>query len=451
MRKRLAVIAVLALIVPSATAAQEAATSQTSAFWRMVEDTLLERLIDRAIEANRDLRAVEARVREARATRGEARLDLLPVVTASGGYSRQRLAAAAFPGASGTLPDQDVWDAGLQLSWEVDVFGRLRRNLAGRNALLASAEEDVRDVQALLAAEVAGAYFDLRGAQERLAVAERNAGNQRNTLVLTQDRLELGRGNALDTERARAQLSSTLATVPAIEAGIAALRHRIGVLLGQPPASLIPELESDYCRPALPAGLRVANLDAIVRDRPDVRSAERQFAASRAFVGSAKADYLPRLSIGGVAGYTADAFSGLGNSGTPRYAIGPVLSWPLFDLGRVKTRVEAARAVESEASARLEQSVLLALEEAETAMTSYERSRERLTHLEEAAAASERATALARARFEGGVTDFLEVLDAERRQLEAQDRLAAGRAEASARLVGVYRALRGRWPAQDAR
>jgi outer membrane protein TolC len=218
-----------------------------------------------------------------------------------------------------------MWEAGVLMSWEVDVFGRLRGSLRGRNELLASTEEDVRDVQVLLVAEVARAYFDLRGAEDRLAVARRNADNQRRTLELTRDRLELGRGNALDTERAQAQLSSTLAAIPGIEADMASIQHRIAVLLGQAPSSVVLEPGEADPPAFLGADVIVDSPEDIVRRRPDIVSAERRLAASHAFVGAAKADYLPRLSIGAVAGYTATAFDALGNSGTPRYAIGPVI------------------------------------------------------------------------------------------------------------------------------
>jgi outer membrane protein, multidrug efflux system len=369
------------------------------------------------------------------------------VITASSAYSRQRLASATLPGASGTLPDQNVWDAGVRMSWELDVFGRTRNSVKGRGALIDAAEEDVRDVEVLLAAEIARVYFDLRGAQDRLAVARRNAENQRGTLQITLDRLEAGRGSGLDSERAQAQLSSTLAEIPALEAAIAAGQHRIAVLLGRPPASIAAELGDAQPDVELPALGGVADAEAVVRQRPDVRRAEHQLAARSAFVNAAKADYLPRLSISGVAGYTSNAFDRLGNSGTPRYAIGPVLSWPLLDLGRVKAGVEAARAGEIEADARYDQAVLRALEEVETSVIAYEKAVERLEHLEAAAAASERATELARLRFEEGVTDYLEVLDAERTQLEAQDRRAAGRTHATNGLIALYRALGGRSPA----
>lgn len=441
-----AIALLLALAVTGPVVAQEpepVPTVSPVAFWRSLGDPKLETLIELALDANHDLRAAEARVRESRAARSEAVLDLVPRITASAGFSRQRLSSASFPGSSGSLPDQSVWDAGVLMSWELDVFGRLRSSLDGQSALSESAAHDEEDVRVVLAAEVAQAYYDLGGAEARLAVARENAENQRGTLGITLDRLELGSGTALDSERARAQLSSTLAVIPLLETRVAAARHRIGVLLGRPPASFVDDLSVTAApEPSLPE-IAVGDLETIVRRRPDVRSAEREVAARDAFVGAARADYLPRLSIDAVAGYTAGALDGLVNSGTARYAVGPVLSWPLFDLGRVKTRVDRARAAEAGAAARYEQVVLRALEEAETSLVAYDRARERLAHLEDAAAASERATELARLRFEEGGSDFLEVLDAERRLLEAQDRLAAGRTEATAWLVAVYRALRG--------
>lgn len=446
---RLGIAAALALGLVTAAPADATAQDEPEAvaFWSRFGDPTLEGLIARALDANLDLRAAGARVESARAQRLGSALDLAPAITATAGYSRQQLASATFPGpGGGSLPDQELWDAGLRLSWELDVFGRTRRSLQGRNALVDAAEVDVEDVRVLLAAEVAAAYFDLRGADDRLTVARRNAENQRRTLQVTIDRLEAGRGTALDTERARAQLSSTLAAIPLLETAVAAARHRIDALLGRQPGAEPIDFEGRFPSLLLPDTLALTGTEALIRSRPDVRSAERRLAASSAFVGAARADYLPRLSVTGVAGYTAPAFDALGATGTPRYAIGPVISWPLFDLGRVHAGVEAARAEEDEAAARYDQAVLDARAELETALVAYHRSEERLGHLEDAAAASERATELALLRFEEGASDFLQVLDAERTQLDAQDRLAQGRTEATHALVAVYRALGGRWP-----
>ncbi|GMV05473.1 MAG: transporter [Gemmatimonadota bacterium] len=426
-RRARGLVAVLAVLAPIPAAAQ-------------VQDASLERLLGEAVRSNPDMAAVRARVRGARAQRFQAALDLAPTITASGGYTRQRLSGATFPGLDSVLPDQDVWEAGIRVSWEVDAFGRVRRTLDGREALLDAAEEEAHDAALLLAAEVAGTYFELRSAEERLAVARSNAENQRRSLAVTEERLEGGRGTALDTERARAQLSSTLAGVPALEAAMAATRHRLAVLLGRDPSDPLAEVEEGAPFPALPEHLAGEDAEDIVARRPDVRAAAHRVEASDAFVGAARTALLPRISLQGAAGYTAATFDALGNTGTPRYAVGPVVSWPLLDLARVRSGVDEAQSVRAEARARHDGAVLTAREEIETSRVAYAQARTRLGYLEEAAEASERAAALARLRYEEGAGDFLEVLDAERRLLEAEDRLAAGRAEAAAALVEAYRA-----------
>ena len=448
MRQKLA-----ALLVLLALAGVEQARGQQSelpppiAFWKTLGDTTLVRLVGEGVKSNHDVVAGRARLRGSRAARLQAALDFAPALTATASYTRQRLASASFPGGFGTaFPDQNVWDAGLQLSWEVDVFGRIRKTTQARGALIAAGEEDVQDLQVLLASELASAYFDLRGAQDRLQVARRNAENQRHTLDVTLQRLEAGRGNEFDSERARAQLNSTLAGIPELEASIAAVQHRITVLVGGPASGLEQEGEEHQALPALPDSILVPNPDVAVRLRPDVRSAERQLSASNAFVGAAKAAYLPRISIGGGAGYVGSSFDALGNSNRPRYAIGPVISWPALDLGRVKAGVDVARAQEAEADAYYRKAQLQASQEIATAVVTYNKARRSLDYLEAASRASERAAALARLRFDEGATDFLQVLDAERTMLEAQDRLAAGRTAATRGLAQVYRALGGAVP-----
>ncbi len=415
------------------------------AFWIDLGDTTLGRLVAAALRANLDVRVAEARLANARANRDLATFDYFPTVTASAGYRRQRISGESFPGLPGAV-DLDLYTAGLEGSWEIDVFGRIRNNVAGQNALESAAGEDVRDVQVVLASEMGRTYYELRGAQEQLAVAQRNAENQRETLHLTEDRLEGGRGTAFDRERARAQLSATLATIPELETRVASAIFRIAVLLGRPPGSFPDSLAVPVDLPDLPAKPDVGTPEMLVRQRPDVRSAERRLAAQTAFVGSAQAEYWPRLEVGGDAGFTANSLESLGESQTSRYLVGPLISWPMFDLGRVKARVSAEAARADEARATYDQTVLLALEETETALVAYDRAKARLTLLADAAAASERASELAELRFDEGVTDFLQVLDAERTMLEAQDNLARGRTDAVTAFVGLYRALGGAWP-----
>jgi NodT family efflux transporter outer membrane factor (OMF) lipoprotein len=419
--------------------AQSAAPAE---FWSALGDTTLVRLVEETRRANQDIRIAAARATGARAERTSAALDLLPVVTTRGGYSRQRIASASFPGATSAFPDQNVWDAGLALSWEVDVTGRLRNSLRARSALADAASEDVRDVEVALTAQVASAYLALRGAQERLAVARSNAENQRRTLEITQRRLEAGRGTQLDTERAKSQLSATLAAIPTLETAIEAARQRIRVLSGRSSTETLalPPCETAVPLPDVPA---LGATDRVVHERPDVRSAERQLAASASVVGAARAEYLPKLSLGAAAGYTGSEARALGDAGTPRYVIGPVVSWPAFDLGHVRANVAAARADEAQSRARYELAVSRAQEELETSIVAYRNSRQRLEHLEAAAAASARAAELARLRFTEGGSDFLQVLDAERTLLDRENERAAGRTEAETNLIAVYRALGG--------
>ena len=431
-----------ARVVPSAAAA---IVDQTT-FWRALGDSTLARLIDELLRANLDVQAAAARVRGARAARRESAFDLAPTVTASGAYTRQRLSAATFPIGFGSFPDQDIWDAGFDASWELDLFGRVRRGVQAQGALVGAASEDLRDVQVTLTSELARTYFELRGAQERLDVTRRNAENQRRTLQVTQQRLDAGRGTAFDTERAQAQLSFTLAAVPDLEARVASAQYQIGVLVGRPPASLAGELSQASALPPLPGAVTVTSPDSLVRRRPDVSAAERQVAAERAFVGVAKADYLPRITVGGQAGYTAGALDNLGGNGTFRYAVGPIISWPALNLGRVKARVDESRARASEAEAQYSRTVLQALQEVETGLVRFRTARARVERIQDAASASARAADLARLRFEGGVADFLQVLDAERTQLDAEDQLAQAHTDAATSYAALYKALGGRLP-----
>jgi multidrug efflux system outer membrane protein len=412
-------------------------------FWLALGDPVLDQLMERALLGNRDLRSADARVAVAEAGRLQAALDLTPALNARAGYARQRLASAMFPGA-GVLPDQDVWESSLALSWELDLFGRLRGGLRARNAFLGAAGEDARHAHVAVSSQLARSYFDLRGAQGQLAVAQRNAENQRRTLQVTEIREAAGRGTAFDTERARAQLSLTLAAIPLLEERVAAGQYRIAVLVGRSPRELEVELATVAELPELPDMTSAESPTELIGRRPDVLSAEGRLDAGRALIDVARADYLPRVTLAAGAGYTANAFDAFGDRGTFNYMFGPVISWGALDLGRVKARVDEAQALELDARARYEQVVLLAEEEIEAAAVRYRSARARLEHLRAAAEASERAAALALLRYEGGIADFLQVLDAERTLLAAQDQLAQGRTQAANAYVTLYEARGGR-------
>jgi outer membrane protein, multidrug efflux system len=448
---QVAVLLLLALGITSTRLhGQKPESAPPIAFWTTLGDTTLERLVGEVVKSSHVVVAAEARLRGARAARTQTALDFAPTVYATTSYTRQRFASASFPGGGAgatAFPDQTVWDAGLQLSWELDLFGRIRKSTQGRNALVGAAEADIRDVQVLLASELAIHYFELRGEQERLRVARRSAENQQHTLDVTVQRLDAGRGSEFDSERARTQLNSTLAAIPALEASVSAIEHRIAVLVGHEVTGLDQVAGGDdpLTLPALPDSIVVENSDVAVRRRPDVRSAERQLAAGNAFVGAAKAEYLPRITVSGAAGYVGASFDALNNSNTPRYAIGPVISLPL-NVGRVKAGVDQARAQEAEADANYRKTVLRARAEIAASVVTYTKARQSLAYLEAAAQASERAAALARLRFNEGASDLLQVLDAERTMLAAQDRLVTGRTAATNGLATLYRALGGSLP-----
>ena len=412
-------------------------------FWTQFGDATLEQLVDEALVANHDLRIALGRLVEARAERRAAKLDLLPTVTAAGGFTDERLSAAES--LVGQPLDARYYDAGFDAFWELDLFGRVRRNVEAQSAQVQGAEASLRDAQVSVTAEVARTYFELRGEQTQLAVARRNVDNQRETLELTQARLDAGRATEFDTSRAQSQLSTTLATIGPLEAAVARSIHRLAVLTGRQPNALDQLLQPPRELPDLPQIATVGDPAGLLRRRPDIRVAERQLAASTALVGVAIGDLFPKVTFTGSFSYSAAAGSPLGGGSTRGYVVGPAISWAAFDLGRVKAQVEGSRARADIALAGYEQTVLRALEETEDALVTHARSRDSLTQASAAAAASRTAARIARTRYEGGMVDFLEVLDAERTQLAAEDRLAQSRTDAATSLIAVYKALGGGW------
>ena len=418
-------------------------------FLREIGDSTLTQLLAEARRSSADVRVAEARLVGARASRRLASLDLVPTVTAIGSTTRQQQSIAVVPGLRSQLPQQQLWDVGFDASWEIDIFGRIARNVRAQQAFVASAEYGLDDVSLSVMAEVARSYFELRGVQRQLAVSLRSAENQRRIVRLTEERLAAGRGTAFDTERAKSALFLTLAATPVLETQIALHRQRIAELLGRTSDALPPALLAAGVLPKLPDTLYVGSPEQLIRRRPDVRAAERQLAAQTMLVGAARAEYLPRLTLGARAGYVASSFDSLSRNGTSRLLVGPVLTFPLFDLGRVHERTEVAQARRSEAQATHDVTVLRALGESETALVTYDRAHARLAILADAVASSTRAAELAQQRFEAGLTDFLQVLDAQRTLLEAENQLALSHTTAATALVAVYKAVGeggGTWP-----
>ncbi|WP_051101906.1 efflux transporter outer membrane subunit [Solimonas variicoloris] len=414
-------------------------------FWSSFGDAGLDALEARALAANHDLRIALANLNQARALRREAFLDYLPTVTAGAGYTVAQRSADQAPGYSRDDRHSELYDAGFDAAWELDLFGRVRRLNEASRANEEALAADLRAAQLSVAAEVARTYFELRGAQARLAVAERNADNQLGTLNYTEARFAYGRGTELDRERARAQLAATRARVPDLRTAVANAEHRLAVLAGLAPSALRDELDAPQALPPLPRLVQIGQPEALLRRRPDVASAERQLAAATAGIGVAVADYFPRVSFTGEAGFSVAHLASVGDGGSDRYAFGPSISWAAFDLGRVQARVAQRRAGADAALARYEQSVLRALEETANTLVGYGQNRRKLDLLDAGAQASARAVQLARVRFEAGAADFIDVLDAERSLLDAEDQLAQARTQTATSLVALYKSLGGGW------
>lgn len=418
------------------------------AWWEILDIPQLDDLIQRAAAHNHDLRIARANVRAARAFLKEQQLDRYPAVTADGGITRQKTSSG-----SGSTFDArtTLYAAGFDVLWELDFFGRVSRSIEALAADYQALVAAQRATFVTVAAEVARSYIELRGAQFRLDVAIRNAENQQQTLELTQVLSDGGRGTELEVLQAQAQLESTRASIPPLRIEIKRAAQRLSVLVGETPGALEAALATPKNLPALPEQIAVGSAQALLRRRPDIAAAERALAADTARIGIEVADLFPRINLVGSAGFLTINSGEFGERASQRWSIGPQITWAALDLGTVRARIRAAEANADASLAFYEQSVLLALEETENAMQRYVQGRLREQRLEVASQASSRAAEFARLRFSNGVENFLTVLDAERRQLEAQDALASARAESVLGLIAVYKALGGGWQAEFVR
>lgn len=435
-----------ALAGEGATGAALPTPAADAEFWATFDDPVLDRLVEAALVENHDLRIALARYDRANALLRGARFDRIPTVTAVASASDARVSADELPGTARNDRDFERYGASVVAAWELDVSGRIRRNVEAARTDTAASAADLAGLQVAIVAETVRTYMDLRGLQERLRVARENADNQRETLQLVEVRYAAGRDTEFDTARARSQLESTLARLPAFEAAIAADMHRLAVLTGRTPDALRNELEAASPLPSLPAGLDPGTPGELLRRRPDVVAAEHRLHSATARIGVATADLFPRFTLGGLIGTQAIDTDALFERDSESRLIVLGVDWSFLDIGRVRARIAAADADAAGALAGYEQAVLLALEETENALVRYARSRVEDRHLAQAADDSARAAELARIRFDAGAVDLLEVLDAERTRLQAQDAFADGRTRSVTALVGLYKALAGGWP-----
>ena len=408
-------------------------------WWAQFEDPVLDELESRALQANHDVRIAVARVDQARAIFDETKRDRYPTVTAGAFVDRR---SETIPGFSNTPRTISTYSAGFDAFWEIDVFGRIRSQVQSTAATAEGLGASLDDVRVSVAAEVARNYFELRGLQQRLAVAERSLANQRETLRLTQVRRDAGIGEEQDVASAGARVAAIDAGIPPLRNAIAQREHRLAVLIATRPGALGVDLAlRPY--PVLAKALPIGEPDTLLRRRPDVRAAERRLAASTANEAAAAADLYPHITISGVLGLLAGRGNPFDLTETRAWAVTPALSWAAFDIGSARARLRGVEGVTRESLAEFEQVVLRALEETENALVSYREDQQRLVRLAEQARESSRAAAIARVRYREGAADFLALLDAERTELQAEDSVAEAEAGVFTSVIAVYKALGG--------
>ena len=409
-------------------------------WWTTLNDPELSRLIERAVGRNRDLKKAEARIREARARRGLSEADRFPTLDATGSVTRSRGSAE-----TGAATTRDLFSAGMDASWEIDFFGGVRRSVEAAEADLQAAGEDLHDTLVSLLAEVALNYVDLRTGQARLAVTETSLKSQEETHRLALWRSQAGLGDELAVQQARYNLENTRAQIPTLRTAISEAQNRLAVLLGEAPGAVHAELEASGPIPGVPPQVAVGVPADLLRQRPDVRRAERQLAAQTARIGVAAAELYPKLKLSGAIGLQALSFGGLFSSGNATSSGSSGVTWRIFDAGAIRRNIEVQSALQEQSLIAYESAVLVALEEAENAISAYAQEQRRRQSLGEAARSAEAAVELAQIKYRTGLTDFGTVLEAERSLLSFRDQLAQSDGAVVTNLVKLYKALGGGW------
>lgn len=412
-----------------------------AAWWRQFDDPTLDALVAGALAENRELRIAFARLRAARSIRDDASNDRFPTVTAG---ASAEYGEAQQPGFGEERSSIERYDLGLDMAWELDLFGRVQRRIEASEAQSEAAEAELYQLQVSLIAELVDAYGQLRGAQLRERIAREDLENQRNSHRLTEQLRDAGVGSELDVLRADARLAATEASLPQLQAQQTRATNRIATLLGQRADRLSVDLTPREL-PAIAKALPIGDPTELLRRRPDILAAERQLAAATASVGVATADLFPRVSLSGFLGFIAGRGSQIGSSEAQAWGVAPSITWAAFDMGSVRARLRGAEADAEGALASYEQQVLLALEESENAFSDYARAQERLLALLRQSGASRAAAEQAAIRYREGTVDFLVLLDAERERLAAEDAQAQAEVEVYRGVVGLYKALGGGW------
>jgi len=436
----------LAPTAPPAGRSDAIADGIPTAWWTTFDDQVLTSLVARTVQSNLTLQQAEARVREARALRRIAAADLWPQVEALGSYTRARTSKNGLStGGPGKV--FNLFQAGFDANWEVDVFGGNRRAVEAADASVEAAADDRNAVLISLMAEVGLEYVTYRSLQQRIALANQNLAAQQGTLDLTRRLFNAGLAPELDVQRAAAQVATTASTIPLLEQQSAQAMHALGVLIGQPPMTLEQELAAVGPIPTPPAQVAVGLPSELLLRRPDVARSERQLASQTAEIGVATRDLFPRFFITGAASLQSVRASDFLDWQSRALSLAPSVSWPIFEGGRIRANIALQTATQQELLAAYEAVVLQAFQDVEDALVAFSHEQATRAQLEDAVRANERAADLARRAYAQGLTDFLTVLVAEQSVFTSQDTLAQTERDVALELVALYKAVGGGWDA----
>jgi len=430
-----------------AAASQVIDTDMNERWWEVFNDPALSALTRRAVTDNLDLKLAGSRLQQSRAARQVITSAQYPSSAATGSYARKRNSGEGLNDPSGNAGDAafNLWDAGFSAAWELDVWGRVRRETEAADANLQVAQNERRAVLLAVLAETAQDYLQLRGVQSTRAVTEQNLEVARHSLKLTQLRLADGVATDLDVAEAAAQVAAIEARLPALQQRQSQLINALSLLIGQPPQALQAQLSNDAPVPQAPRQVAIGLPSQLAERRPDIRQAEARLHAATASIGVAEGDFYPRITLSGNIGSQAMQLSDFGSWGSRAFGIGPQFNLPLFDGGRLRGMLHLREAQQQEAAVAYQQTVLKAWHEIDDQLNAYNASQLRRDSLAEAVRQNQIALRTAQRQYVEGVADFVNVLTVQSALLATQEQLVESSTAVSLAMVALYKALGGGW------
>jgi multidrug efflux system outer membrane protein len=433
--------------VPQTPAGQPSMTTSQPAelthWWQKFNDPQLTALVEQAVNANLDLQLAEARLRQARATRGVVAGGLWPAVNSSATYQRTNATGATH--AESVAHNQDLFQAGLDAVWELDIFGGIRRNVESANANIQAAQAGIRDAQVSLVGEVTLNYVQLRGFQQQMVIAQNNLKAQQHTAEITRQRFAAGFVSALDVANADAQVATTASQIPVLETSARQAIYALSVLLAQPPAALLQALSGMQPLPVTPPAIPVGLPSDLLRRRPDIHQAEAQIHVATAQIGVATADLFPKFSLTGSLTYQSNVLQNLFAGASRAWSFGPAVNWPIFQGGSIQSNIRVQESLRDQAFITYQKTVLTALQEVENALIAFAKEWEHYKALHDAVVANRKAVDLSMQLYTQGQIDFLNVLDAQRSLYASEDALVQSTQNTATDLIAIYKALGGGW------